>query len=922
MMQDSPLQSQPPVEPSPRPQGKTAHHAARAGRENTMEGKRSAGEVGGRRVLWSFAVAMLILVSVGAASWLGARRMARMNSEIERSYQRLAEVDTLLQLMLGAETDERGFMLTGQDEFLRSYQAAAGLWRGSFERLRAGVPLDAQDEGASGRAARLSRIQKLIERKLWMLQKGIDTRRDGGVVGAARLLSNGRGKLVMDQIRGEVAGLKQDEAERIRQASLEAGESARSLLWITGGGSLWALLLAGSALGRLGRDIRGREAAQNELKALFAAMNEIVLVLGRDGKYLRVAATPPDLPLEPEMFLGRTLHEVWPGLKQEADKALALIARVLDEDLPQEFEYWLPSEGKQVWFAASVVPLTPESVLWVARDISAQKRAAQRRDLSRAGLRSVLDAADELLRTPDVDALLRRAVELGREKFGLERAAIFLVSPAEKSVRATYGTDIEGSTTDERVLKLPIPPGQTWREVYAPVPDGQRWCVLPERLLSTWDGQENQLTSRRSEAAVTLIQSATGLIGSFHNDNGLSQSSIDHEKQELIAVYCSILGSLIQSKRGEDALREGRDELEGRVRSRTAELVPANDDLQAQIAERKRAQAQEKALSQGLRSILSCADDLLHIENLDALLRRSIELGRERLGLERCALFLLTPDGKYLQGAYGINMDGSIVAQNRNLVPLGAEWFSNVVAQAGTRWFLMEAHAPHFDWDEEKGAIVETGTRGWQVLTPIRASDGAIGVLFNDAAISGAALDEVTQNTVTLFASLLGGIIERKKAEAALRESEALLRRLFESMPQMIWTARTDGSLEYFNAQWYLYSGQSREQSDGWGWQPILHPEDLEPSLQQWKRSLSTGQELNIEFRLKRHDGLYRWHLCRALPVRSQSGEITSWIGSSTDIDDQKKAQETLRASESRFRLLTDSLPQVVWTASPQGIIT
>ncbi|HMF57300.1 MAG TPA: PAS domain S-box protein, partial [Pyrinomonadaceae bacterium] len=167
---------------------------------------------------------------------------------------------------------------------------------------------------------------------------------------------------------------------------------------------------------------------------------------------------------------------------------------------------------------------------------------------------------------------------------------------------------------------------------------------------------------------------------------------------------------------------------------------------------------------------------------------------------------------------------------------------------------------------------------------------------------------DVSESTSTVLETNTD-ITERKRAEAALRESEYRYRYLADSMPQIVWTARPDGYLDYYNRRWVQYTGMTVEQTEGWGWQPVLHPDDVERCIRRWASSVQTGERYEVEYRFRRaSDGSYRWHLGRALPMRDDAGQIVKWFGTSTDIDDQKRAQESLQFMVEASHLLTSSL--------------
>ena len=136
-------------------------------------------------------------------------------------------------------------------------------------------------------------------------------------------------------------------------------------------------------------------------------------------------------------------------------------------------------------------------------------------------------------------------------------------------------------------------------------------------------------------------------------------------------------------------------------------------------------------------------------------------------------------------------------------------------------------------------------------------------------------------------------ITERKHTEEALRQSEERYRMLSESIPEMVWTTNAQGITDYTNQRWYEYSGLTLEETVGTGWHKVLHPDDLEATIQRWQESLQTGIPFENEQRFKRaSDGTYRWHLVRAYPLTDNQGNIIKWFGTCTDIHDQKQIEQ------------------------------
>ncbi|MFM9899709.1 MAG: ATP-binding protein [Polaromonas sp.] len=143
-------------------------------------------------------------------------------------------------------------------------------------------------------------------------------------------------------------------------------------------------------------------------------------------------------------------------------------------------------------------------------------------------------------------------------------------------------------------------------------------------------------------------------------------------------------------------------------------------------------------------------------------------------------------------------------------------------------------------------------------------------------------------------------ITAQVRMEAALRDSEAKFRTIANAMPQMVWSTLPDGHHDYFNQQWYDFTGVPDGSTDGEGWNGVFHPDDQEHAWARWNHSLATGEVYEIQYRLRHRSGQYRWTLGRALPIRNQAEQIVRWMGTCTDIHDQKLGEELLKRESER----------------------
>ncbi|MCE9561806.1 MAG: PAS domain S-box protein [Planctomycetes bacterium] len=168
----------------------------------------------------------------------------------------------------------------------------------------------------------------------------------------------------------------------------------------------------------------------------------------------------------------------------------------------------------------------------------------------------------------------------------------------------------------------------------------------------------------------------------------------------------------------------------------------------------------------------------------------------------------------------------------------------------------------------------------------------------------------------------MADIHDQKTAAEVIRESEEKFRQLAESIPQLAWMTDADGYIFWYNQRWYDYTGTTFQEMKGWGWQAVQDPAEAPRVIAKFKAHIISGEPWEDTFPLRRADGVMRWHLSRARPIRDEAGRVVRWFGTNTDITEQRELEQKLRAGEERFRTLTEAVPQMVWTANPTGEVT
>lgn len=307
------------------------------------------------------------------------------------------------------------------------------------------------------------------------------------------------------------------------------------------------------------------------------------------------------------------------------------------------------------------------------------------------------------------------------------------------------------------------------------------------------------------------------------------------------------------------------------------------------ISDRRTSEDRQSATLRGLRAVVEIADELIAHPDLDSVYRRAIELARERLGLERCAIML--SDGLHVFGTFGTDMHGETTDERSHRLPLDATWRERFRLRGPQepRWSLSLEHFQHWS-----GSAMQPKGQGWVAITPIQTARKAIGVFCNDSAISRMPFDPVKQELVAVYASLIANIVERKLAEA----ERARLATAVEQSAEAVVICNLNGTITYVNPAFERMSGYSRRDAIG------LNPRILKSGRHDaafytklWE-TLKRGDVWMGRITNRRKDGSYYEAEQTITPLRDGTGEISGYLTVSQDVTQAAQLEAQLRQAQ------------------------
>lgn len=275
--------------------------------------------------------------------------------------------------------------------------------------------------------------------------------------------------------------------------------------------------------------------------------------------------------------------------------------------------------------------------------------------------------------------------------------------------------------------------------------------------------------------------------------------------------------------------------------------------------------------------------------------------------------------------------EGAVILDAQGIMLFSNATFANFVGVSLER--LIGKHFNIFVEDNYQDHFTELFKKGWNSNSKgeviIKHSSGkltAFSVSINSMELEGLPVlgiivtDLSSKNEIEFVRSQVAEknkIIQEKNValekEKQGNEEAQRLRYILEGLSHMTWTNLANGDINFYNQKWYDYTGTNFKDTQKWGWKKVVHPDDLDHTLKVYSAAVKTGSPIEIENRYKRaSDGSYRWHINRAMPIRNEIGDVILWVGTATDIHEQKQSEE-------KFRFLAETVPQIFWTATPEG---
>jgi PAS domain S-box-containing protein len=611
--------------------------------------------------------------------------------------------------------------------------------------------------------------------------------------------------------------------------------------------------------------------SEQRFRAIFDAVNDAIFVQDlSDGRILDVNQKMCEMygytVEEARQLLVGDLSSGSAPYTQQA--ALAWMQQAASGE-PQIFE-WLAKDraGRLFWVEVNMRRAAidgQDRLLVVVRNIDDRKRVEETLHREQLATRQIAEAA---LLTPTLEEFYRAVHATVRSLVPADNFYIALYDAARDQLSVPYLADEFDRSWE------PYAPGKGLSAYI--LRTGEPLLVTPEILAELEQKGEAEILNRRmAEWLGVPLKTAQGLLGVMAVQNYSGPVRLNEKHKDLLVFVSAQVAMAI---------------------------------------ERKRAAERERRFGQGLRAIIEAAQELMDCADLDVMYRRGVELAREKLGLERCGLFVLDEHATYLRGTYGTDDQGRTVDEHQAQDPISPERHRELFATPDRLWTVYERPLTYWQSD----AIVHLPQPGWNVGTVIRSRHRTIGVLYNDAGLTQAPVNETQQDLTAVYASLLGSLLDLKRAEMEVAHERDLLQALMDNFPDTIYFKDTASRFTRINrAQANLLGIATPEQAIGKSDADFFRDSDLAHLfLAEEQQLMSSGEPIidRVEYN-PTPDGRPRWLSASKVPLRDAAGQIVGMVGVSRDITDRMLAEQREKTISQGLRAAIEAADELIGCA-------
>ena len=839
--------------------------------------------------LWvSLVVAVLLTAGAGRFNvW----RMESSEQVLQSTRVTFAELTALQADINEAETGQRGYILTGQDEFLAPYRQADGRVWERLIRIREQVVVNPKQ------LELLADVEKLIRGKFEEMRRIIDLNKTKGREAAATAVSVGEGKRIMDSIRLVVKDMLAGEEARLEERAKVVDTQYRIAKFTNILAAVLSIaILVGLAVNsRQDERRRGRlsdklgvskgetDEALARLDAFFRHAPYGIAYLDPDLRFLRVNETlarEHGLPVRDHV--GRLLTELLPQFPPD------LLA---DYRKVQETEHGFIQ--RHVQGAGLVWDLT----------VFAVPDTDGRRGLGIIGL-NVTDRYRQEEKLRQSEERLRRVFEsnvVGMIRWDIERSLILDANAEFFRMTGYTRDDVTGGGLNFREL---TPPEWTARnELGVDTIRADGHAAPYEKEYFRKDGSRVTLIIAGTRFDDSPTEGMSFLIDISEMKQAEDRLAASEERLRLVVESATGFAIFTMDTEGAiDGWNAGAARLfgyaEAEVVGQHDRLLYTPEDAEQKIPERElsKAGADGRAVNErwhirkdgslfwgsglvqplraggGVVGFLKIMQDMTDAQLAEERLRQSEERFRAMAdGIPQLA-WMTHPDGHIFWYNYRwYDYTGTTLADMEG-------------------WGWEKVHDPvelprvKRNWTKALAA-----GEAFEDTFPLRRHDGQMRWHLTRAIPSKNA-----DGTVLLWFGTNTDITQQREAEQALRASVGQLRQLTEGMPLLMWACQPTGECDYLSQQWVEFTGVPEAEQQPYGWLDALHPDDRAGTAEAWQAATDEKKEYDVEFRIRRHDGVHRWFAVRGIPLRDEQGHIVRWYGSCTDIDERKRQATTL----------------------------